>query len=49
MSPILFNIMNNDIFVNLGYGVGCALYADDGAIWKRSKCNPRDFKYANSY
>lgn len=27
--------MINDIFDNLGYGVGCALFADDGAIWKR--------------
>jgi len=32
-----FNIMINDIFDNLGYGVGCALYADDGAIWKRGR------------
>lgn len=37
VSPILFNIMINDIFDNLGYDVECALYADDGAIWKRGR------------
>lgn len=37
ISPILFNIMINDIFENVGTGIGYALYADDGAIWKRGK------------
>ncbi|XDV19448.1 hypothetical protein PO909_024918 [Leuciscus waleckii] len=29
--------MINDIFDDVGFGVGCALYADDGAIWKRGR------------
>lgn len=32
ISPILFNIMINDIFENTGKQ--SPLYADDGAIWK---------------
>lgn len=36
-SPIIFNIMINDIFDNVGFGVGYALYADDGAFWKRGR------------
>lgn len=27
--------MINDVFDNVGPGIGCALYVDDGAIWKR--------------
>lgn len=37
ISPILFNIMINDIFVDIGRGTGSSLYADDGAIWNRSR------------
>ncbi len=32
---LLFNIMINDIFENVGKGIWYSLYADDGAIWKR--------------
>jgi len=32
ISPILFNIMINDIFVNVDGNNGSSLYADDGAI-----------------
>jgi len=32
ISPILFNIMINDIFVNVDGNIGSSLYADDGAI-----------------
>ncbi len=34
---LLFNIMINDIFKNVGKGIGYSLYADDGAIWKRGE------------
>ena len=37
VSPILFNIMINDIFVDVGRNIGSSLYADDGAIWLRGK------------
>ena len=37
ISPILFNIMINDIFANIGGGFGLSLFADDGAIWKRGR------------
>lgn len=37
ISPILFNIMINNIFINVGRDIGSSLYADDGAIWKRGK------------
>ncbi len=36
-SPILFNIMINDIFGEIELGIGKALYTDDGALWKRGK------------
>jgi len=36
-SPILFNIMINDIFSQVGQGIGNSLYADDGAMWKRGR------------
>ncbi len=29
--------MITDVFDNVGPGIGCALYVDDGAIWKRVK------------
>lgn len=37
ISPLLFNIMINDIFEDIGQDIGCALYADDGVIWKRGR------------
>ena len=37
ISPILFNVMINDIFDNIGRGFGLSLFADDGAIWKRGR------------
>ncbi len=37
-SPILFNLMINDIFTQIDMGIGRSLYADDGALWKRG-CN----------
>lgn len=36
-SPILFNLMINDIFRNIETGIGRSLYADDGALWKRGR------------
>ncbi|XDV45291.1 hypothetical protein PO909_013411, partial [Leuciscus waleckii] len=36
-SPVLFNIMINDVFCNVKGDVGRALFADDGAIWKRGR------------
>lgn len=35
ISPILFNLMINNIFYSIESGVGRSLYADDGALWKR--------------
>ncbi len=32
-SPILFNVMINDIFSQVGAGVEKSLFADDGALW----------------
>ena len=37
ISPVLFNIMINDIFAKIGGGFGLSLFADDGAIWKRGR------------
>ena len=37
ISPVLFNVMINDIFMNLDRRIGSALYADDGAIWVRGR------------
>lgn len=36
-SPLLFNIMINDVFQNVKIDIGRSLYADDGAIWKRGR------------
>lgn len=36
-SPVFFNIMINDIFSNFKGDIGRALFADDGAIWKRGR------------
>lgn len=41
VSPTLFSIMINDIFVNISPDMGRSLFADDGAIWKRG----RNIKY----
>ena len=37
ISPVLFNVMINDIFDNISEGFGLSLFADDGAIWKRGR------------
>lgn len=34
VSPVLFNIMINDMFSDVGSGIQLALYANDGVIWK---------------
>ena len=36
-SPLLFNIMINDIFSQVEQNVGKSLYADDGALWLRGR------------
>ncbi len=36
-SPMLFNIMINDIFNRIDQRMGRALYADDGALWVRGR------------
>ena len=33
ISPILFNIMIDDMFVEIPGGIKYAIYADDGAMW----------------
>ncbi len=37
ISPILFNIMINDIFDGINRDINKALYADDGVLWKRGR------------
>lgn len=37
ISPVLFNIMINGIFMNLDRRIASALYADDGAVWIRGR------------
>ena len=37
VSPLLFNIMINDIFSNVQPGIGRSLFADDSSLWKRGK------------
>lgn len=37
ISPLLFNIMINDVFSNVQSGIGKSLFADDGSLWKRGK------------
>ena len=39
ISPVLFNIMINGIFMNLDRRICASLYADDGAIWIRGRDN----------
>ena len=36
-SPLLFNIMINDIFSQVEQSIGKSLYADDGALWIRNR------------
>ena len=36
-SPIFFNCMINDIFEEVGGGIGKSLFADDGALWVRGR------------
>jgi len=36
-SPILFNIMINDVFDGVNQRINRALYADDGALWARGR------------
>lgn len=37
ISPLLFSVMINDIFKNVERNIGVALFADDGAMWKRGR------------
>lgn len=37
ISPLLFNIMINDVFSNVQPGIGKSLFADDGSLWKRGE------------
>ncbi|KAF7650069.1 hypothetical protein LDENG_00131950 [Lucifuga dentata] len=37
ISPLLFSIMIDDIFVGVDGGMGFSLFADDGAVWKRGR------------
>lgn len=37
ISPTLFSIMINDVFVNIPNDIGRSLFADDGALWKRGR------------
>ncbi|XP_050975638.1 uridine 5'-monophosphate synthase isoform X1 [Labeo rohita] len=39
-SPLLFNIMINDIFSQVEQNIGKSLYADDGALWIRGRNIP---------
>ncbi len=37
VSPLLFIIMINDIFLKVPANIGRSLFADDGALWKRGR------------
>ena len=37
VSPLIFSIMINDVFMELESGIGFSLFADDVAIWKRGR------------
>lgn len=37
ISPLLFNIMINDVFEEVPPGINTALYANDGIMWKRGR------------
>ncbi|XP_060782170.1 uncharacterized protein LOC132889552 isoform X2 [Neoarius graeffei] len=40
ISPVLFNVMINDIFLDLNQGTGRSLFADDGALWVKGRNVP---------
>lgn len=40
ISPVLFNVMINDMFLDLNQGTGKSLYADDGALWVKGRNIP---------
>ena len=37
ISPVLFNVMINDIFEQVPSSFGKSLFADDGAVWKKGR------------
>ena len=37
ISPVLFDIVVNDVFAKIERGFGLSLFADDGATWKRGR------------
>lgn len=37
IGPLLFSIMINDVYRQIGSDIGKSLFADDGAIWKRGR------------
>lgn len=37
ISPVLFNIMVNEIFRSVSPDIELSLYADDGALWRRGR------------
>jgi len=41
ISPVLFNIMIDDLFHDIPHGVSFSLYADDSAIW----CSDRNYEH----
>ncbi|KAL2077950.1 hypothetical protein ACEWY4_025635 [Coilia grayii] len=40
ISPVLFNVMINDVFLDLNQGTGKSLFADDGALWVKGRNIP---------
>lgn len=37
ISPLLFSIMIDDVYEDIGQSTGRSLFADDGALWKRGR------------
>ncbi len=37
ISPVLFNVIVNDMFDDVGDGFGRSLFVDDGEVWKRGR------------
>ena len=37
ISPVLFNIMVNQVFRRVSPDIEVSLYADDGALWRRGR------------